>query len=312
MKIGSLSPATLSARLRGPGLPVTIGPFRVLFGLKVRRAEETFHRLYADFPVADGEAMIDSVVTCIAAADPGFPLRRAAICRIDGRRHSATRFLGNATPSLEWAVNWSIATRAHWFLIVHAAVVATPEGAVILPGGSGSGKSTLAAALAAGGWRLLSDEFAIIDADAEVPVLHPCPRAVSLKNRSIGLMRDRAPDRMLAREFPRTGKGTVGYFLPSAEDVARQKETIAPRLIVFPRWRAGSPPTLTPLGKTESFVALIRNSVNYDLLGETGARATTEMVRRCPAYLFEYDDLDAACALIASTANREAAGHVAA
>lgn len=312
MKVGALSPRDLSARLRGSGLPVSLGPFHVHFILRVRQAEGVFHRLYADFPVASGEAMADSVVSCVAAADPDFPLRRAAICRIDGRTHAATRFLDNATPSLEWTVNWSIATRAHWFLIVHAAVIAGPDGAVVLPGGSGSGKSTLAAALAAGGWRLFSDEFALIDPEPEPALLHPCPRAVSLKNQSIGVMRARAPDRMLAREFRRTGKGTVGYFLPSADDVDRQAETAVPRLVVFPRWRAGSTATLTPINRTDSFVAMIRNSVNYDLLGEAGARAMTDLVRRCPAYAFDYDDLDEACALIARTARCGADGHAAA
>ena len=117
-------------------------------------------------------------------------------------------------------------------------------------------------------------------------------------------MRGRAPERMLDREFPRTGKGTVGYFLPSAEDVARQHETAVPRLIVFPRWRAGSPPLLTPLSQRDALVAMIRNSVNFDLLGEAGVRTMTHMVGRCPAYVFEYDDLDAACACLAATVDQ--------
>lgn len=312
MTVGTLSPSALAARLQGPGLSLSLGPFRILFVLRVRPALAPFGRLYANFPIADDGCTVDSVVSCMTAADPDVPLRRAAISRIDGRFHAATRFLRNATPSLEWTLNWSIATKAHWLLIVHAAVVAEANGAVLMPGGSGSGKSTLAAALAAGGWRLFSDEFALVDPAPDRVAVLPCPRAVSLKNESIAVMRRRAPQRMLDQEFPRTGKGTVGYFLPSADDVARQHETAVPRLIVFPRWRAGSPPMLRPLNQVDALMAMIRNSVNYDLLGEVGARTMTTLVRQCPAYQFEYDDLDAACACLADTVGKGHSGHASA
>ena len=48
------------------------------------------------------------------------------------------------------------------FLLVHAAVLERDGRAVVMPGPSGVGKSTLCAALVARGWRLLSDEVAMI------------------------------------------------------------------------------------------------------------------------------------------------------
>jgi serine kinase of HPr protein (carbohydrate metabolism regulator) len=49
---------------------------------------------------------------------------------------------------------------------------------VLLSAVSGSGKSTLSAELALNGWRLLSDELALIDSEVK---LVPLTRPVSLK-----------------------------------------------------------------------------------------------------------------------------------
>lgn len=62
----------------------------------------------------------------------------------------------------EWGLNWVVAQNAHQFLVIHAAVVERHGRALIFPGAPGSGKSTLCAALLSRGWRLLSDEMALI------------------------------------------------------------------------------------------------------------------------------------------------------
>ncbi len=98
--------------------------------------------------------------------------------------------LGHAMPLLEWALNWCISTDAHQFLIVHAAAIERNGLAVVLPAPPGSGKSTLCAALIHRGWRLLSDELALLSlVDG---TLHALARPVSLKNRSIDVMSEYA------------------------------------------------------------------------------------------------------------------------
>src|SRR3546814_15972535 len=82
---------------------------------------------------------------------------------------------------LEWGLNWCIGAHGHQFLIIHAAVIERNGLAAILPGAPGSGKSTLTACLVHNGWRLLSDEMALVSLqDGGLTAL---ARPISLKNR---------------------------------------------------------------------------------------------------------------------------------
>lgn len=61
------------------------------------------------------------------------------------------------------------------FLVLHAAAVLGPRGAVLIAGPSGHGKSTLAAALNERGYPLVTDEVAAIRVIGEVPVVETGP-----------------------------------------------------------------------------------------------------------------------------------------
>lgn len=70
-------------------------------------------------------------------------------------------------------------------LTVHAAALAGPRGAVIVPGVSGAGKTTLAAAAMQAGLRLLSDEAACLDAERDLVWAHPRPLGLSAHSRQL-------------------------------------------------------------------------------------------------------------------------------
>lgn len=88
--------------------------------------------------------------------------------------------VGHAFPQLEWAMNWCISTQANFYLLLHSAVIERNGFAAIMPAPPGSGKSTLCAALINRGWRLLSDELALISLHDQN--IYPLARPVGLKN----------------------------------------------------------------------------------------------------------------------------------
>ena len=60
-------------------------------------------------------------------------------------------------------MNLQMALGARRWLLLHASCVERDGRALLMSGHSGAGKSTLSALLAERGWRLLGDEFALLD-----------------------------------------------------------------------------------------------------------------------------------------------------
>ncbi len=191
-----------------------------------------------------------------------------------------------ALPFLEWGLNWCVATHAHHYLLLHAGVVEKNHRALLLPAWPGSGKSTLAAALSQRGWRLLSDEFGLVR--PKDGLIAPFPRLIPLKNQSIAVFRDFAPDAVMGPEYPKTRKGTVCHVRPPTDSIERDQELAQPRWIVFPKYRKGAALNLRQVEKTEAFVTLSGHSFNYDLIGLRGFQTLANLIDACDCYTFEY------------------------
>src|SRR3546814_1900059 len=102
-----------------------------------------------------------------------------------------------------------------------------------MSGEAGSGRSTLAALLGEGDWRLMGDEFRLIDragGDA-----FAFPRAVSLKNEAIAEVAARVDAARLGPLMAATPKGDVRHLIPRADAVAAMHEPARPALLLFPR-----------------------------------------------------------------------------
>lgn len=190
----------------------------------------------------------------------------------------------------EMGMNLQMALGARRWLLLHAASLERDGRALILTGASGSGKSTLAALLGDRGWRLMGDEFALIDLASGV--LHPFPRPVSLKNAAIALFDAARLGPLLAA----TPKGDIRHLRPNADAIARMAEPAAPALILFPRF--GHATAERPVAPSEVFVRLTQASTNYVALGEAGFDALTRLVTTLPARAIDYPDADSAVALV--------------
>jgi HprK-related kinase A len=198
--------------------------------------------------------------------------------------------VGHAFPLLEWTLNWCITSHDFEHLVLHAAVVERGGRVAILPAPPGSGKSTLCAALIHRGWRLLSDELALISlVDGRLSAL---ARPVSLKNHSIALMRSFAPDAVFSAETHDTSKGTVAHMRVPREQVRRMDETAAPAWVVFPRWVSGAAPQLVERPKADALMELGRNAFNYATLGKPGFDALCGLVTASRCFDFSYGQLD--------------------
>ena len=164
-----------------------------------------------------------------------------------------------------------------------------------MPGDSGSGKSTLAALLGEHGWRLLADEFVMIDMASGMVL--PFPRAISLKNSAIAEMESRIADpTRFGPHLSGTPKGELRHLRPSAEAIARMDEPARPALILFPSF--GFEPATEGIHKSELFVRLTEGSTNYIALGQTGFGAMLRLAETIPAARFAYPDSATGMAIV--------------
>jgi HprK-related kinase A len=195
MKVCELSDAELRHRLRNGGLVVRTGPFdfRVISDLDAVAAGVTL--LYAHYGAPPPSGFADFTVELVGSGGLRRWVRPQVKFRYDGRSPFVPLPIDHAFPLMEWAMNWCISTQAHHFLILHAAVIERDGRAAILAAPPGSGKSTLCAGLISRGWRLLSDELALISpADGSIT---PLARPVSLKNQSLDVIRAFEPAAVL-------------------------------------------------------------------------------------------------------------------
>jgi len=188
--------------------------------------------------------------------------------------------------ALEMAMNLQMALGHRRHLLIHASSVERDGRALVMTGASGSGKSTLAALLGERGWRLMGDEFALID--LEDSRIHPFPRAISLKNESIAVMEAIVPAERFGRRLEDTPKGAIRHLRPREDAITAMHQTAAPALLLFPRF--GSAAEVRPVGAAEAFVRLTQASTNYVGLGEPGFAALSRFVATVPAMAVDYPD----------------------
>ena len=295
MKLLQLPPAELRRQLAGAGVWLRTGPFSIKVQSRIPFVAGGLAKLYGQFEVRSAhEAFVDFHV----AVNPPTNLRRWLRPQVsfsfDGMQPFKPLPRDQAFPMLEWGLNWCVSTQAHHYLILHAAVVEKNGLAAILPAPPGSGKSTLAAGLVLSGWRLLSDELTLID--RKTGLIQPLPRPVSLKNQSIDVIRQFAPDVHINRASHDTVKGTVAHMRPPRDSVRRQHETARPGWVIFPKWEAGVAATLTPRSQAQTFMFLAQNAFNYSHLGADGFRVGTALIDQTACYDFQYSALDEAIA----------------
>ncbi len=294
MRVSAYNREELRQRLRGAGLRLRTGPFVTCVQTPLASVAEGIGLMYADYPLADDAGFADFHVRLALPASARRWLWPQALFLFDGMPSFKPLPADQAFPMFEWGMNWCVSGHAHGHLIIHAAVLEKQGHAVVMPAPPGSGKSTLCAALSQRGWRLLSDELALVNlADGSIA---PLPRPVSLKNASISIMRNFAPDAVFTRAVSDTMKGTVAHMRAPADSVARADECALPGWIIFPRYQADADTTLAPLSRARAFLRVADNAFNYSLLGARGFAGLAQLVDASSCHEFTYSKLDEAIA----------------
>ena len=306
----TLGGAEIARRLAGPGLGVRSGAFGYRVHSPIPAIADGLALLYADYPLLGYEDFADFSLELLTGTGLHRFWRRQVRVLFQGMRPFEPLPIGHAYPQLEWAMNWCVATHADEQLLLHAAVLERDGFAVILPAPPGSGKSTLCAGLLHRGWRLLTDEMAMVslqDADRHIT---PMVRPVSLKNQSVEVLQRFEPSVVFNEITHGTMKGSVTHMKLPQSHVDRMDETALPRWLIFPRYVPDAPAVLSPRSKADSAMELGRNSFNYLLLGLDGFNALADVVDACDCYDFSYSRLEDAVETfdrLAETARKETA-----
>ncbi len=257
--------------------------------------------LYGDFSVLEPDDFADFHVALAAPAGLRRWVRPQVMFYLDGFAPFKPLPASQAYPMFEWGLNWCIANYAHSYLVIHAAVVERAGRAAILPAPPGSGKSTLCAGLIGRGWRLLSDELMLLDLASGL--IEPLARPVNLKNASIDVIRGFHAGVVMTDPVRDTAKGTVALMRPPLDSVSRAAEPALPAWVIFPRYVAGAPAVLKPNSKAQTFMRVVEQAFNYDILGARGFEAAAGLIDRCECFEFSYGNLDEAVATFESLAS---------
>ena len=273
-------------------LRVRVGPVGFRIGSAWRGPVAALADLYRDYPAPDTA----DVTVRLAPPAPWRRLVRPAI--VPGGDltlpEAAPLPLRHGLLAAEMAMNLQVALGHRRHLLLHAAAVERDGRCAILTGESGAGKSTLAALLMAEGWRLLGDEFVLID--LATGAAHPFPRLVSLKNESVAAVAARLPGARFGPVLAGTPKGTIRHLVPDARAIRGMDVPAMRAVLLFPRF--GAPRAMREVGQGEAFVRLTQASTNYTALGEAGFRALTRLVRGVPAIAIDYPDGATGIALV--------------
>jgi HprK-related kinase A len=286
MNVSELNLERFAYQLANEGVAIRWGPFVSCIVSKLPELAAPIHLLYTDFAIAPPGSICDFQI-CVRPRSVRVPWSEGQVeFLLDGAPLLPPYPRRWALPMFEWGLNACVYRSAHQFLIIHAAVVERRGLALILPGLPGAGKSTLCAALVAGGWRLLSDELTLLSpADGQV---QPLARPISLKNHSIEIIRRLAPRSTFGPTATDTHKGAVAHMRPPTESSRRSTEPACPRWIVTPQFAPDLSLRFSPTSKGTTFISLGENSLNYEILGETGFRTMVRLINRCDCYRLEH------------------------
>ena len=206
---------------------------------------------------------------------------------MDGQLMMGCEQLGEALHGLIVYINQRVVAARDDLLSVHAAAVATSDGAVMMPGASGSGKTTLCARLLQQGAAYLSDDSVALDRNGR---LLGYPKPLGFKG---GTWEEFAGDGLADLDLD-YGRQIV-WQVPPGRLGASTLTSADPVAIVVPRFEAHAPLQIEPLPRQAAAAALLGQVQNLPAFGVAEAlEIIGRLAARLPCHAVAYGDASAA------------------
>lgn len=293
MKLLQLPRRDLRRKLAGPGIWIRTGPFSIKVQSSLASVAEGLAELYGQFEVrSEHETSADFHVVVNSRINLRRWPRRQAEFSLNGVQPLPPLPRDQAFSMLENGLNWGMSTQTQHYLILPAAVVEKNGQAAILIAPMGAGKSTLAAALVLSGWRLLSDEFMLIN--PSTGLIQPIPRPIILKNESISIIREFSKEVFISRFSYDLSKNKVAHMRPPRESVRRQHEPARPGWLIFPQWSAQASAQLTSCPESETLKFFDEHLFSGSSSHLSMIEDVKERIKAIPRLNFVYSRLDQA------------------
>lgn len=290
MQVSTLSSDELSGALAAGQFQLRFGPFS--YGIKTRLPiiRDVIAKLYCDHKCYIEDGFVDFSMHLTKDSVLLGNWRPGASIYYNGFPIQGRFPMNQVVANMEWGMNWCIHKHIFDHLILHCGALERNGRTLMVIGESGAGKSTLSAALANSGWRLLSDEMAIISLDTgKVQAL---ARPIILKDASIDIIKREFPKAVFGPLSPGTIKGDVAHIRPPTESVLRLNETAEPGWVCFPKW-SPQPCDLQVEHKDrgKSFIEAAELAFNYNVLGELGFDALVSLIKKSKCLAVTYHDI---------------------
>ncbi len=199
---------------------------------------------------------------------------------------------------LLWHVHTEAIRHTGDFLLVHAGAVRTPSGAgMLLPALPESGKSTLTLGLVRAGFGYLSDEAAAIDPVTRM--LHPFPKAITLKRGSFDLFPEHQPrDGHPGKEWAKR------HILPEEVGPHALADACPIGFVVAPKHEQGAKTRLEKISRAEAVTDLWQHAFNAPLYGKRAPILLADALERARCFRLVFGDLDEAVAALSEEGTR--------
>lgn len=289
--LGDLSDVEIDRALSEDDLTIRVGPYFYRMQTSLDAVKAGIKTLYSDYPLVEERGFSDFHVA-IRPPNRLHQWRRRVDFYIDNDRPFNRIEYRHAFAFLEWGMNWCVAQFANEYLKLHSAVVEKNGKAIILPGLPGAGKSTLCAALSLSGWRVLSDEYALIPLGSSNVV--PICRPISLKNESIDIIKSFSPGVVFGPLSEETHKGTVAHMKGDLAADSHDPRPVPAKFMIFPEYKKGAELSLEPRTKAECFMFAALHAFNYSLLGAEGFKTMSACMDAVDCFGLSYSSLDEA------------------